>query len=39
MAAALVLQRCLGTYAAARYLRNQGWPLEEAVQLLARRRT
>lgn len=34
---ALTLQRRIGTFAAARFLRNQGWTAEDAVWLLARR--
>lgn len=34
---ALVAQALWGTFHAARYLKHNGWPLKDAVQLLARR--
>lgn len=34
---ALEIKRSLGAYAAARYLRKQGWSLEGAVAFLARK--
>lgn len=34
---AQVIQHLRGTFAAARFLRNKGWPLHQAASLLSRR--